>query len=179
MAAALVPVLLSPGDGAAWPLAAAAPALGAWGLAAAWPGVAGLSARAHRRAALGATGCLWAALATRPVAVGASLPDGLHNVLTPLATTGTLAAAAIWAGAALTLPLTRSRRWPALECVRLGIWALALGLATVAAEHLNGVPPGRTALLGAAVGAAVALIARRSAAGLRAARSGNDQPTTS
>jgi hypothetical protein len=113
------------------------------------------------------------------VAVGASLPDGLHNVLTPLATTGTLAAAAIWAGAALTLPLTRSRRWPALECVRLGIWALALGLATVAAEHLNGVAPGRTALLGAAVGAAVALIARRSAAGLRAARSGNDQPTTS
>ena len=63
VAGALVPVVLSPRDGPAWPLSAGAPALGAIGLACAWPGVAGLTGPIWRRAMLGATGWIWLALA--------------------------------------------------------------------------------------------------------------------
>ncbi len=176
LAGAVVPVVTNPLDGPAWPLAVAAPALGTLGLAAAWPALAGLSKKAHRRAALGATGYLWTAVVTAGIASTKTLPDGVHHVLAPLATVGTLATAGIWAAAALTLPLTRSRRWPALECLRLGLWAIALALATLAAEHAAGAVHTRTVFLGAAVGALVALVTRRSGAGLGGARSGNDQP---
>jgi hypothetical protein len=93
-----------------------------------------------------------------------------------------LAAAGVWALASLTLPWTRSRRWPALECLRLALWAIALGLATVAAQHL-GAPalaanPG-TALLGAFVGGLVAFATRRLGAGLRAPPAAKDSPSTS
>ena len=46
----------------------------------------------------------------------------------------------IWAAAALALPFTRSRRWPALECLRLGLWAIAL-----AARHARRRARGRRA----------------------------------
>ena len=104
-----------------------------------------------------------------------SLHDGFHHVLAPLATIGTLIAAAVWAAAAVTLPLTHSRRWPALECLRLALWATALALATLAAQHAAGAIPVATVLLGAGVGALVALVTRRSRTALRAARSGNDR----
>jgi hypothetical protein len=179
LAAALIPVLTAPRDGPAWPLAAGAPALNAIGLAAAWPALAGLSTNAYRRAALAATGYVWTVLWTRAITTTTSVNDGLHHVLTPLATTGTLIAAAIWAAAALTLPLTYSRRWPALECLRLALWATALALGTLAAQHATGAIPVRTVVLGAGAGALVALVTRRSKARLRRPGSGNDLPTTS
>jgi hypothetical protein len=178
LAGALVPMLTGPLDALGWPLAIGAPALGAAGLAAAWPAVAGLSGRAHRRAALAATGYVWAALATNGIGSSRSLPDALHHVLAPLVTVGSLATAGIWAAAALTLPWTRSRRWPALECLRLVLWATALSLATLAAEHAAGAVHTSNVLLGAAVGALVVFVIRRS--GVRSAdrasrpRSGND-----
>ena len=179
LAGAVVPVLTMPRDGPAWPLSAAAPALNAIGLAAAWPALAGLSTKAHRRAALAATGYLWTVLWTRAITTTTSVHDATHHVLAPLATTGTLIAAAVWAAAALTLPLTYSRRWPALECLRLALWALALALGTLAAQHATGAVPVKTVFLGASVGALVTLVTRRSRARLWAPRSGNDLPTTS
>jgi serine/threonine protein kinase len=175
LAGAVVPMLTNPLDGPAWPLAAPAPALGALGLAAAWPALAGLSRSAHRRAALGATGYIWTALVTSGIGSTNTLPDALHHILAPLATVGTLITAGIWAAAALTLPWTRSRRWPALECLRLVLWATSLALATAAAEHAAGGVHTPSVLLGAAVGALVALVTRRSSARLNGARSGNDQ----
>jgi eukaryotic-like serine/threonine-protein kinase len=179
LAGALIPVVLMPRDGPAWPLAGAAPALNAVGLAAAWPALAGFRRTAHSRAALAATGYLWTVLWTRAITTTTSLQAGVHHILAPLATTGTLIAAAVWAVAAVTLPLTYSRRWPALECLRLALWATALALGTLAAEHAAGAVHVRTVLLGAGAGALVALVTRRSKAGLRAARAGNDLPTTS
>ena len=75
-----------------------------------------------------------------------------------------LVACGIWGLAALTLPWTRSRRWPALEAVRLALWAIALGLATALAERLGGSAPvadPTMALLGALLGALVAFVTRR------------------
>ena len=83
--------------------------------------------------------------------------------------------AGIWAAAALTLPWTRSRRWPALECLRLVLWATALALATLAAEHAAGAVHTSSVLLGAAAGALVAFVTRRSGGRGRRARSGNDR----
>ncbi|HSC04261.1 MAG TPA: serine/threonine-protein kinase [Solirubrobacteraceae bacterium] len=176
LAGAVVPMLTNPFDGLAWPVAVGAPVLGAVGLAAAWPALAGLSRRAHRRAALGATGYIWAALAGNGIASTETLPDGFHHVLAPLATVGTPITAGIWALAALTLPWTRSRRWPALECLRLALWATGLALATLAAENTAGAVHTRSVLLGAVVGALVAHVTRRASAALRRARSGNDRP---
>ncbi|MGN6869415.1 MAG: protein kinase domain-containing protein [Solirubrobacteraceae bacterium] len=176
LAAAVVPMVTNPLDGPAWPLGVVAPALGSIGLAAAWPALAGLSRRAHRRAALGATGYVWTALASTGIGSTETLPDALHHVLAPLVTVGTPMTAGIWALAALTLPWTRSRRWPALECLRLALWATGLALATLAAEHAAGAVHIRSVLLGAAVGALVALVIRRSSASAGSARSGNDRP---
>jgi hypothetical protein len=132
------------------------------GVATAWPALAGLTGRAHRRAALAATGCLcatvWGGGAIRA---------------------GTLVMCGIWALAALTLPWTRSPRWPALEAVRLALWALALGLGTALAARLGGRAPTGEALLGAFAGALVALVTRRLAARLRRARAAKEAPTTS
>jgi hypothetical protein len=175
LAGAAVPMLTNPLDGPSWPLGVAAPALGAIGLAAAWPALAGLSRRAHRRAALGATGYVWTALVSTGIGSTETLPDGVHHVLAPLATVGTPITAGIWALAALTLPWTRSRRWPALECLRLALWATGLAVATLAAEHAAGAVHTPSVLLGAVVGAIVALVIRRSSAGLARARSGNDR----
>ncbi|MBV9942279.1 MAG: serine/threonine protein kinase, partial [Solirubrobacterales bacterium] len=150
VAGALVPVALSPRDGPAWPLAAAAPALATLGLATAWPALAGLSGRAHRRAALAATGGAWNVL-------------WLNGLTHPHLTVGTLICCGIWALAALTLPWTRSRRWPALECVRLTMWAIALGLGTTAAAHLGGPEFHGSPLLGALIGTLVAFVTRWSA----------------
>ena len=147
-ACALIPVALSPRDGPTWPLAAAAPVLAALGLATAWPALAGLSRRAHRRVALAVTGCLWTAL-------------WLHGLTRPHVTAGTLVGCGVWALAALTLPWTRSRRWPALESVRLALWAIALGLGTTAAARLGGPATPGSPLLGALAGALVAFITRR------------------
>jgi hypothetical protein len=182
LAGAIVPIVTNPLDGPAWPLAALAPALGQLGLAAAWPALAGLTHRSHRRAALGATGYIWTALVTAGIGTTKTLPDALHHVLAPLATIGTVAGALVWAAAALAVPATRSRRWPALECLRLVLWAIALTLGTLAAQQLGGAAPTKTVFFGATVGALAVLSWRRAGTyrtGARPpARSGNDRPPT-
>ena len=131
------------------------------GVATAWPALAGLTGRAHRRVVLAATGCLCTALWTGGVEPG------------------TLVACGVWALAALTLPWTRSPRWPALEAVRLALWAVALGLGTALAARMGGRAPTAEALLGAFAGALVALVTRGLAARLRRARAAKESPPTS
>jgi hypothetical protein len=175
--AALVPVLLVPLAGTAWPLASGAPALGALGLAGAWPA---LAARAHgivRRAVLGATGWVWLLLASpladkglyvhelpgTPLAsVWAASPyETVHHVLGPVLSTGVLAPAALWALAAAALPYLVSGRMLVLDIVRVVIWAAVLVsgtgavLVSVHAPHSLRTPP--TAVAGAVVAAIIAL----------------------
>jgi eukaryotic-like serine/threonine-protein kinase len=163
VAAALVPVVLAPWDAPAWPLAAAAPALGALGLAGAWPGFAGLAGSAWRRVALAATGWLWLALARGPWTD--SPADTVHHVLAPLLTVGTLTGALAWAAAALVLPRVQSSRSPAREAILLAGWAAALAVATIAVVTPAAADPrisAGAAALGAFAGAVVALVTRRS-----------------
>jgi hypothetical protein len=175
LAGALVPVVLSPRDGPAWPLSAGAPALGAIGLACAWPGVAGLTGPIWRRAMLGATGWVWLALAR--AAYTSSTGDALHHAITPLLTAGTLVGAGVWAVAAIVLPWAGIRRSAVLEATLLAGWAAALALATVAASHMATALPRISlgnALLGAFAGALVALVTRRAGHRLASARWAKD-----
>jgi eukaryotic-like serine/threonine-protein kinase len=172
---ALIPVVLSPRDGPAWPLAAGAPALGAIGLAGAWPAVAGFAGPVWRRATLAATGWLWLALA-RATYTGST--DGtVHHALSPLLTVGTLAGAGVWAAAAIVLPWAGIRRSPVLEAALLVGWAAALALGTIAATSLGASGPHLTAgavVIGALAGALVALVTRRAGHRLGSARWAKD-----
>jgi tRNA A-37 threonylcarbamoyl transferase component Bud32 len=176
--AALVPVVLLPLRAVAWPLSAAAPALGLVGLAGAWPA---LAARAGsgiwRRAALGATGWLWLVVAAplagadlyvrRPAGIPAphlwtgSLSAALHDVVTPISHSGALAGAPVWALAAAVLPWLIRGRSLAVDLVLVTVWAATLVSATEAASaafagtHSLGTPP--TAVLGAIASGLVAL----------------------
>ncbi len=175
LAGALVPVVLAPRDGPAWPLSAGAPALGAIGLACAWPGVAGLTGPIWRRAMLGATGWVWLALARATYT--SSTSDALHHAIAPLLTAGTLVGAGLWAVAAIVLPWAGIRRSPVLEATLLAGWALVLALATVAASHVGTALPRTSvanAVLGASAGALVALVTRRAGHRLASARWAKD-----
>ena len=175
LAGALVPVVLSPRDGPAWPLSAGAPALSAIGLACAWPGVAGLTGPIWRRAMLGATGWIWLALARATYT--SSTTDALHHAITPLLTAGTLVGAGVWAVAGIVLPWAGIRRSPVLEATLLAGWAAVLALATVAASHMGTALPRISvgnALLGAFAGALVALVTRRAGHRLASARWAKD-----
>jgi eukaryotic-like serine/threonine-protein kinase len=175
VAGALIPVVLSPRDGPAWPLAAGAPALGAIGLAGAWPALAGLAAPAWRRAMLAATGWLWLALFRGPYT--SSIDPPAHHVFAQLLTVGTLAGAAVWAVAAIVLPWAGIRRSPALEAALLAAWAAALALATIAAAKIGASDLHLTAgaaVVGALVGALVALVTRRTGSRLGGARWAKD-----
>jgi len=174
VAGALVPVVLTPRDGPAWPLAAGAPALGAIGLAGAWPAVAGHAGPAWRRAVLALTGWLWLALAR---AAWTESPYGTtHHVLAPILTRGTLMGCAIWAAAAVVLPWAQVRRSPVLEGILLTGWAVALGLATTAAGSLGPGPhiSAAAALGGAFAGAFVALLMRQGGRRIASARWAKD-----
>jgi serine/threonine protein kinase len=175
VAGALVPVVLAPRDAPIWPLAVAAPALGAVGLAGAWPAFAGLAASAWRRAALAVTGWVWLALAR---GAWTESPAGtVHHVIAPLLTVGTLTGALVWAAAAIVLPRVRSRRSPTREAVLLAGWAAALAVATIAVVVPAAADPrvsAAAAALGAFAGAVVALVTRRSWRRVRGARSAKD-----
>jgi hypothetical protein len=170
LAAAAVPtVVLLRRAGALWSVPAGAPLLGFAGLAGAWPALAGQAARPWHRAALGALGCWWLALAevlsgdrlALGVPPGTSL-DGSH--LGPLVSSGALALAGLWAAAAVLLPvLVRGRRL-AVDIVAASAWAAALGSATQAvAQALSWQPTMRGLVAGAVVagGLAVATAASR------------------
>jgi hypothetical protein len=175
--AAVLPVILLPRTGVAWPLAAGAPALGLLGLAGAWPALAGRARRAWCRAALGLIGWLWLTLgaalagadlyAQRPSGTPApavwteSLTVTFHDVLIPVMRSGILAGAPVWALAAVVLPWLLGRRSLGIQAVLVSGWAAATAAGTqvaIAAFHGPGAvvtPAG--ALIGALAAGLAAL----------------------
>ncbi len=155
-----------------WSLPALAPALAALGLACAWPALAALAPRLHQRAALGALGAWWVALAEplsgRELYLGqaATIAPSVAwiqsprstavDALAPLATSGALAGAVLWALAAVALPWALRTRSTAVLVIGVLTWAAVL---VVGSEILGGVLQGtvsrgdpRGALAGAAAG---------------------------
>jgi hypothetical protein len=172
LAAAPVPLLL-PLAGAWWSAPALAPSLGAIGLAVAFPAVAGQARTSIRRAALGALGAWWLALAEaltgERLLLGppADLPtrgawelsalDAAAAVLPALATVELAALAGLFALAAALLPALVRGRAAAVDLLAAGAWAAALA-AGVTALAPQASPPGLVA--GAVLGAAFAVAAR-------------------
>ncbi|MEO6858064.1 MAG: serine/threonine-protein kinase [Solirubrobacteraceae bacterium] len=174
--AGLISVLLLPRHATSWPLPAFATALGLIGLAGAWPALASRASSVWRRAALGAAGWIgllllaplaghglyldWLPGSTAAVWSG-SLRGTVDQVLTPMITSGALVPAAIWALAAAVLPwLVRGRSLVA-DSVLVVVWSatvVSTSTAAIAAVHgPDGVTTAPAAVLGAAVGAIVAL----------------------
>jgi hypothetical protein len=151
--AGLLPLLAVPRAGTHWPLAAVAPGLGAIGLAGGWPALAAQAATPWRRAALGALGWCWLALAGAvagrdlylhrphavppPAAWTPSLHEAAHHVLLPLAA-AIPAGAAVWGLAAAALPLVRRGSSPPRDVLAVAVWTAALGVATGGALRLEG-----------------------------------------
>ncbi|HTQ68541.1 MAG TPA: serine/threonine-protein kinase [Solirubrobacteraceae bacterium] len=156
-----------------------APVLGTVGLAGAFPAVAGQSASSSERAMRGALGYWWLTLAgpllssrlwlPAPSGIPAarvweeSLGQAATHVVGPALSVGVLLGALLWAGAAMVLPWIVRGREPLLDAIAAGLWALALLLAQplldaglVAGAH----PQPRGAVLGALLGACVALAGR-------------------
>ncbi len=174
---ALIPIVLMPRRGTAWSLAAGAPALALIGLGGAWPALAARAGSAWRRAALGATGWIWIVLAgplsgtsaylSRLANVpdlhiwSASLSQTVSVVFRPIVTSGALAAAPVWALAAVTLPWLVRNRSLTLDTVFVVVWSATLVSATGAAISIvhagTAQPTEQTALVGALAGALIAL----------------------
>jgi tRNA A-37 threonylcarbamoyl transferase component Bud32 len=149
-----------------------APLLGLAGLAPVYPALAGLTRGAAGRALLGAVGYLWLAaweeLADRTLLLGpaghpppdwtGSVGTALGDVIGPLLGGSVLAAAAVWALAALLLPFLVRGRTPVIDALGALIWAAGLisALRLVAGGTS---PPGL--LFAAMVAAAVAALAVR------------------
>ncbi len=199
--AALAPVLLLPARPSAWPLSVAAPALGLIGVAGAWPALAARAGRAGRagpmqRAVLGAVGWVWLLLAGAVLGPGhglylptvpgvpapavwiGSLSQTTGHLLPALVSTGVLLPAAVWALAAMTAPWLVRGRVLALDVVRVVAWSAlvlsATSAAVVAVHGSDAVGAAPTAVLGATVGAIVALAPRGVAGWRRAWRSAPD-----
>ena len=172
--------LLLPRAGRAWSLPALAPVLGVASVAAGYCAVAGQARTAWRRAAVGALGVWWLALAEpvldrrlhlgaperagSPEAWAGSASDAARDVLWPVLSSGVLLAAATWAVAALVLPwLVRGRRLLA-DGVCAAAWAGGLAVADGAVVVLaNPETPAAIVhggLAGPAVAAAVAVALR-------------------
>jgi serine/threonine-protein kinase len=179
-AALLAAVMIAPlllvrvGAGAGVSLPGLAPVLGVAGIAAAYPALAGLARGVPARILLGATGYLWLAafeaVTDRSLLLGASEPapigwadsvsETFLDVIVPLAAPVTLAGAALWAAAAVTLPVLVRGRTPVLDVLGALLWAAAL----ISAHRVLAGPDGEpTGLLAATVLAAIAavLVARR------------------
>jgi eukaryotic-like serine/threonine-protein kinase len=176
--AASIPIALVPRTGTAWPLAAGAPALGLVGLAGAWPALAARVAGPWRRAVLGATGWIWLLLAAPVYGSGlylkhpagtsraathwmSSLDQTAQVVLRPILSSGALAAAPVWAIAALVLPWLVRRRSLPVQIVLVSAWAAAVVSATDSAIGMVHFPDrlagSAVAAVGAVAGALVAL----------------------
>jgi hypothetical protein len=155
--------------GSLWSAPAIAPLLGVAGLAGAWPALAGQATRAWHRLALGALGAWWLvlaeALAGERLASGppreaatsawrATADLAFDDVLVPVVANGALILAALWAVAALVLPLLVRGRVFAVDLVAATAWAAALRSATQAvAPGMRGLVAGAVAAGGLAVAA--------------------------
>jgi serine/threonine protein kinase len=184
--AGLVPLAVLPAEhedgplGAGWLGCALAPVLGLAGLAGAFPAIAGQASRWRDRAALGALGYWWLALAAPLLGRRLWLLESAHtparaawegslsltasHVIAPLLGLGVLLGALLWALGAAALPLIVRGRSAALDIVAVTVWSAALvafapvvdaGLSAHAAH-----PSPRGAVLGAILGALVAVAAR-------------------
>ena len=175
--AATLPIpFLLPRSPASWTVPGFAPLLGVAGAGGAYPAIAGQAGTWGRRAALGAIGWLWLALAE--AAVKAPLVFGLadgqrtrgywvhdgwravtHAIAPVFATTTALTAIAFALAAAILPLLVRGLRLP-LDLIGALVWGGALYAALVGIERLSG--PGvsaRGAAAGVALGAAMAVAA--------------------
>ena len=177
LALAAVPVVaLLARRGTVWSLPAVAPALGLIGLAGAWPALAGQSSRWTERAALGGLGGWWLALGelltTDPLVFGrapdvppraaweGSAVDAMQHALWPLLAGGALGLVALWALAAVLLPLLVRGHSAALDIVAVTGWATALAAATQALSEALVLDPPRGLVLGALAAGVVAVAAR-------------------
>jgi hypothetical protein len=154
-------------------LPGAAPILGLIGLGPVYPALAGLTRGAAGRALLGGVGYLWIAaweeLAHRTMLLGpvadppahwkGSAGTAISDVLAPLIDGSVLAAAGIFAAAALVLPVLVRGRTPLLDALGALIWAAGL-ITTLRLVAGSTSPPGL--LFGALLAAVVAaLLSRR------------------
>ena len=158
-AAALAVVLLVPRAPATWSSPGVAVGLGFAALAGAYPAVAGQARGLLTRAALGALGYWWLALAEallhRRLLAGYTSAD-----LADVVQAGTLAIAAVWAVAAAVLPLLVRGRSAALDLLGACAWAAALAFGTHAVAQAAGAGEPRGLVGAAALGALVAVLAR-------------------
>jgi hypothetical protein len=166
------PLLLPAIDPEAIALPGLAPLLGIAGLGPVYPALAGLTRGAASRALLGAIGYLWIAaweeVAHRTLLLGpvADLPAGwkgsastaITDVFVPLIDGSVLAAAGIFAAAALVLPLLVRGRTPLLDALGALIWAAGL-ISALRVIAGSASPPGL--LFGALLAAVVAAVLSR------------------
>jgi eukaryotic-like serine/threonine-protein kinase len=170
-----------------WSMPALAPALGWLGLAGVFPALAGQATTLPRRALLGASGAVWLALAeslshTRLLVgpAGASAAPGTwetsagqayNHLLLPLADSGFLAFAALWALAAAVLPYLVRGRSPLADCLGASVWAAALAVGTDRLERVLAAPAdpvvARGLIASAIVSALVVVVARAVSPGAR------------
>ncbi len=149
--AAVATIAALPRDGALWGLPVLAPLLAVIGCALAWPAIAGQARSGPRRAALGALGVWWIALAEPlarrtlllgdiPGAPGRHAWEGssgsaLDGIVGGAIGHGVPLIALVWAVAAWSLPLL-VRGWNvAIDLVLVTAWAAGLAAATLAAAH--------------------------------------------
>jgi hypothetical protein len=156
-----------------WSAPALAPALGAVGLAVAFPALAGRCAAAWQRAALGALGYWWLALAeplygtrllfgpaagSSPRAAWAgSPPDAVTHALLPLLGSRALLLAGVWALAALLLPLAVRGASTTTRALGAIAWTTVLMAATGLLGAAAGAPGAGSLLVGGALAVGVAL----------------------
>ncbi len=166
------PLLLPAIDPDAIALPGAAPILGLIGLGPVYPALAGLTRGAAGRALLGGIGYLWIAaweeLAHRTLLLGpvadppahwkGSASTAISDVLMPLVDGSVLAAAGIFAAAALVLPVLVRGRTPLLDALGALIWAAGL-ITTLKLVAGSTSPPGL--LFGALLAGAVAAVLSR------------------
>jgi tRNA A-37 threonylcarbamoyl transferase component Bud32 len=168
-----LPLLAPAIDPEAIALPGAAPLLGLLGLGPVYPALAGITRGAAGRALLGGIGYLWLAaweeIAHRTLLLGpvADVPAGwkgsastaLSDVIGPLLDGSVLAGAAVFAAAALVLPVLIRGRTPVLDALGALIWAAGL-ISALRLVAGGASPPG---LLFAALLAALiaALLTRR------------------
>ncbi|HEV3033544.1 MAG TPA: serine/threonine-protein kinase [Solirubrobacteraceae bacterium] len=183
---AVAPLALLPverGDsrlGAGWLASALAPVLGVAGLAGVFPAIAGQASRWRDRAGLGVLGYWWLALAgpllnrdlwlrapaaTPPRAAWeGSLSLAATHVIAPRLALGVLLGALLWGVAAVVLPWIVRGSSAVRDVVAVTVWSAALAAAapeldaglSAHAAH----PSPRGAVLGAVLGALVAVAAR-------------------
>ncbi len=170
-AAALPVILLVPRAPAWWGATAGAVGLAIAGVAGAWPAVAGQARGIVTRAALGALGWWWIALAelvrhdrllTGPEGTARAGAGPARDGLVAVLSTGTVAIAGVWAAGAAVLPLLVRGRNAALDLLAATLWAVALALAANAAATAAGAAAPR-GLVGAAALAALVAVGARAA----------------